>query len=142
MQKPDLKPRSALDKRRQTPTPVRALAREAVEAAKEKKAEDIVILDMRAASGLADYFVLCTGISDLQVKAIVEAVELRLKDAFTERPWHIEGADHRQWVLMDYVDLVVHVFSPERRAFYDLERLWSDAPSEAASDGPVALLSP
>ena len=142
MQKPDLKTRTAPDKRRKTPTPVRALAREAVQAAQEKKAEDIVILDMCAASGFADYFVLCTGTSDLQVKAVVEAVEMRLKEVCLERPWHIEGTDHCQWVLMDYVDLVVHVFSPERRTFYDLERLWSDAPSEAVGEGPVVLLSP
>ena len=142
MQNPDLNTITVQTKRRTTQTPARMLASEAIEAARDKKATDIVVLDMRIASGLADYFVLCTGMSDLQVKAVVEAVEMRIRDVFKERPWRVEGMDHHQWVLMDYVDLVVHVFSPERRAFYDLERLWSDAPSETAGEGPVALLSP
>lgn len=123
---PDLADRS----QRATKTPVRTLVHHAVEAALDKKAEDVVIMDMRTVSGLADYFVLCTGTSDLQVKAIHESVEERIRTACEERPWHREGMEYRQWVLLDYVDLVVHVFRPERRAFYDLERLWKDAPQE------------
>ena len=137
--------RAHLTKKRQTETPVRELTRLAVEAAQEKKALDIVVMDMRQVSGLADFFVLATGVSDIQVKAVYEAVEDRIRKAFGERPWHREGEDHRQWVLLDYVDLVVHVFNPERRAFYDLERLWSDAPMEhvpydADSTGSLDLL--
>ena len=127
----------ARDKKRTTQTAVRALADEAIAAAAEKKAQDIVLIDMREVSGIADYFVVCTGSSDVQIRAIVEAVEIRIRDKYQERPWHMEGADHRQWVLMDYVDLVVHVFTPERRSFYDLERLWGDAPCESI-DGSFA----
>ena len=130
------------DKKRETPTPVRILAQHAIGAALDKKASDVVVMDMRAVSGLADYFVICTGASDMQVKAIQENVEDRIKEECGERPWHREGQDHRQWVLLDYVDLVVHVFSPERRAFYDLERLWSDAPHEIAhlDQASIAML--
>ncbi|NKO01022.1 ribosome silencing factor, partial [Weissella cibaria] len=83
---------------------------------------------------VADYFVLCTGDSDLQIKAIADAVEERIREACRERPWHREGYEHRQWVLIDYVDLVVHIFNPEKRLFYDLERLWGDAPAERVPD--------
>ena len=127
-------PSRTKEKKRKTHTPVRALARHAVDAVLDKKALDIVVLDMRAVSGVADYFVICTGESDLQIKAIYEAVEDRIREACDERPWHREGQEHRQWVLLDYVDLVVHVFSAEKRAFYDLERLWGDAPCEHVSD--------
>ena len=119
--------------------------RHAVEAALAKKAADIVVMDMCAVSGVADYFVICTGESELQVKAIYEAIEDEIKQACDERPWHREGQEHRQWVLLDYVDLVVHIFNPEKRAFYDLERLWGDAPmesvpAEASSAADIALL--
>ncbi len=123
-------PARTKEKKRKTLTPARSLAAHAIEAAIEKKALDIVVLDMHEVSGLADYFVICTGEVDLQVKAIFEAIEDRIKEACHERPWHHEGTEHRQWVLMDYVDLVIHIFSPEKRAFYDLERLWGDAPLE------------
>ena len=138
-------PTRTKDKKRKTPTPVRVLTRHAVEAALSKKATDLVVLDMRAVSGVADFFVICNGDSDLQVKAIYEAVEDRIKEECEERPWHREGQEHRQWVLLDYVDLVVHVFSPEKRAFYDLERLWGDAPieqvpAEVSSAADIELL--
>jgi ribosome-associated protein len=138
-------PARTKDKKRSTPTPARVLAAHAVDAALDKKAHDITVMDMRKVSGIADYFVVCTGDADLQVKAIYEAIEQRLKDQCQERPWHVEGATHRQWVLIDYVDLVVHVFNAEKRAFYDLERLWGDAPKEqvpddASSSADVTLL--
>ncbi len=124
-------PARTKDKKRKTQTTVQVLASHAVEAALAKKAVDIVVLNMHAVSGIADYFVICTGESELQVKAIYEAIEDGIKEACGERPWHREGQEHRQWVLLDYVDLVVHIFSPEKRAFYDLERLWGDAPMES-----------
>ncbi len=138
-------PARTRDKKRKTETPARLLARHAVDAALGKKAQDITILDMHQVSGVADYFVVCTGSSDLQVKAICDAVDERIKQHADERPWHTEGYEHRQWVLLDYVDLVVHVFLTEKRAFYDLERLWGDAPTEhvpddASSSAAVALL--
>ena len=116
------------------PVPVKHLVDDAVKAAVEKKAEDIVVMEMGSVSGLADYFVICTGSSDLQVKAIHEHVEESLRTAHNEQPWHREGVEFRQWVLLDYVDFVVHVFRPERRTFYDLERLWKDAPLQRIGD--------
>lgn len=120
--------------KRTTGIPARVLAREAVDALLGKKVHDILVMDMRGVSGVADLFVLATGDSDLQIKAAVDAVRESLKERFGERPWHVEGYEHRQWVLVDYVDLVVHVFTDERRAFYGLERLWGDAPREAVPD--------
>lgn len=139
-----LTPSRTPEKKRKTPTPVRLLARHAVAAALDKKARDITVLDMREVSGVADYFVICTGDSDLQIKAIFEAVRSDIRDACDEKPWHREGTDSYQWVLLDYVDLVVHIFNEEKRAFYDLERLWGDAPMESVPDDgdveDVALL--
>ena len=124
-------------KSRTTHLPVNELAQIAVEAALSKKAYDIVIMDMRAVSGVADIFVLCTGSSDLQIKAIVEGVRMQIKEDAQELPWHTEGTNNMQWVLLDYVDLVVHVFNEEKRAYYDLERLWGDAPKEEVSEDSV-----
>lgn len=117
-------------RRRTNRTPVQALAREAVEALLSKKALDVTVMDMHEVSGVADIFVIGTGESDLQIKAISDAVVERIREQYQERPWHTEGYEGRQWVLLDYVDLVVHVFSHEKRAFYNLERLWGDAPRE------------
>ena len=124
--------------KRVTGVPAHILAREAVDALLEKKVRDIVVMDMKGVSGVADLFVLATGDSDLQVKAAVDSVRDRLRERFEERPWHVEGYEYRQWVLLDYVDLVVHVFMDERRSFYGLERLWGDAPREAVPDGGEA----
>src|SRR5690606_2736231 len=114
--------------------PARVLAIHAVDAVLSKKAHDVTVMDMRSVSGVADYFVMCTGDSDLQIRAIADAVEENLRTELGERPWHREGYEHLQWVLLDYVDLVVHIFSQEKRAFYGLERLWGDAPSEQVSE--------
>jgi len=130
------------NEQRQIPLSSKVLAREALIAIQEKKASDIVIMDMQEISGLANYFILCSGASDTQVKAITESVERRLKFEFQEIPWHIEGAEHRQWVLIDYVDVVVHIFSPEMRKLYDLERLWSDTPIEKVQERSVKILDP
>ena len=127
-------PNSDKLKSRKTQNPVQTLAALAIEAILSKKGTDLVIMDMRTVSGIADLFILCTGASDLQIKAIVDAVKMEIKTNADERPWHIEGYESRQWVLLDYVDLVVHVFNPEKRAFYDLERLWGDAPKEEVSE--------
>ena len=131
-------------KHRTTSTPVRELARHAVEGLLSKKGLDVLVLDIRAVSGVADYLVLATGESDLQVRAMVDAVREEIREETGERPWHVEGTDFHQWVVMDYVDLVVHVFHPEKRAFYALERLYGDVPSESVPDtgsgDTVALL--
>jgi len=131
-------------KKRSTSASVRTLARLAVDAILEKKGRDILVMDVHEVSGVADIFLVATGDSDLQVRAISESVRMKLKEEGGERPWHIEGTDHMQWVLMDYVDLVVHIFHPSKREFYTLERLWGDAPREEVPDdgeaGNVTLL--
>lgn len=132
-------------KQRATNATFKELARTAVEAILEKKGHDVLVMDMKSVSGIADVFVLCTGDSDLQIKAIADAVQDRIREHHAEKPWHVEGYDFKQWVLLDYVDLVVHVFLDDRRAFYGLERLWGDAPREAVVDmgtaaAPVKLL--
>ncbi len=122
------------DRRHRVRSSSQMLARHAIDAALEKKAKDLVIMDMRQVSGVADYFVLCTGESDLQIRAIAEAIEERIEQHCQERPWHVEGREHLQWVVLDYVDVVVHIFTPEKRAFYGLERLWGDAPQEQITE--------
>jgi ribosome-associated protein len=99
----------------------------AIQACLEKKAEELTILEMEKGSGaFTDYFVLCSGTNPRQVQAIADEVELRLKSAGL-RPSHVEGYNQAEWVLVDYVDFVVHVFSEKARRFYDLERLWKTA---------------
>jgi ribosome-associated protein len=99
----------------------------AIQACLEKKAEELSILEMEKGSGaFTDYFVLCSGTNPRQVQAIADEVELRLKAA-NLRPAHVEGYKQAEWVLIDYVDFVVHVFSEKARKFYDLERLWKTA---------------
>ena len=98
----------------------------AVRAALDKKASDVVLLDLRNTPAFTDYFVLCSGQSTRQVKAIADAIEEALRAAKV-RPAHIEGYDRAEWILMDYFTFIVHVFTPQTRAFYSLERLWGDA---------------
>src|SRR6202030_3743822 len=99
----------------------------AIQACLEKKAEELSILEMEKGSGaFTDYFVVCSGTNPRQVQAIADEVELRLKGAGL-RPTHIEGYRQAEWVLIDYVDFVVHIFSEKARKFYDLERLWKSA---------------
>lgn len=116
-----------------TPTATE-LAGMIVEAVQSKKAKDVVLIDLREVSEVADFFVISTGESDLQVKAIVDGVREAVIEGCGERPWRTEGYTNRQWVLMDYVDVVVHVFDPERRDYYNLERLWADAKIEEIAD--------
>ena len=96
-------------------------------AASDKKALDIVTIDMRKVSGVCDYFVIASGASTTQVRAIADHISRKLKER-GERLWHIEGEREALWVLLDYGDVVAHVFLEETRRFYDLERLWGDAP--------------
>ena len=103
-----------------------AMLRVAAEAALAKKAEDLVALDLRELKGVADHFLICSAQSEVQVKAIAEAIEERLGQSGVE-PWHIEGREGRRWILLDYVDFVVHVFHVRTREYYLLERLWGDA---------------
>jgi ribosome-associated protein len=108
-----------------------------VRAALDKKALDVVVLDLRHTPAFTDFFVLCSGQNQRQVKAIVDAVEEALRAAKV-RPAHIEGYDRADWVLMDYFNFIVHVFSPQTREFYSLERLWGDAERIDVTDEPAA----
>lgn len=120
MAKTDRKPRVSTRKR------LTGDVARAVKAALDKKASDVVVLDLRHTPAFTDFFVLCSGQNPRQVKAIADAVEESLRAAKV-RPAHIEGYDRAEWVLMDYFSFIVHVFSPQTRAFYSLERLWGDA---------------
>ena len=117
------------------PTPGRALARIALEAALDKRALDVTVMDLRGISGEVDYFVLATGESDLQIRAIVDGVVDAIREEAGERPVSREGQPGTsRWIVLDYFDLAVHVFDRELRAHYDLERLWGDAPIETVTD--------
>ena len=98
-----------------------------VSAAQDKKAFDVVVLDLRKAGGFTDYFVICTGNNARQIHAIADAVEDTLRKEFGERPTLAEGVEKSEWILLDYFNFVVHVFSRECRSFYGLERLWGNA---------------
>lgn len=98
----------------------------AVQAAEDKKAVDLVVLDLRKAAGFTDYFVVCSGANPRQIRAIADAVMERLAGEGA-KPAHVEGYDRSEWILIDYFDFIVHVFAPETRVFYGLERLWGSA---------------
>jgi len=111
----------------------RKIARLAANAALNKKAENIRIFDLRNLSSVTDFFVICTGTTDVHVKAIYEEVDRELSQKAIV-PNHIEGTELGRWVLIDYIDVVVHVFQPAIREFYGLERLWGDAHIEEVKD--------
>jgi ribosome-associated protein len=96
--------------------------------AADKKARDIVALDLREIAGYTDFFVICTGNTDRQTKAIHDGIHLGLKQEDGLLPRRVEGLSEARWILMDYLDVVVHVFTPETRDFYRLEALWGDVP--------------
>ena len=107
----------------------------AVGAALDKKAQDVVVLDLRDSPAFTDFFVLCSGQTQRQVKAIADAIEEALRAAKV-RPAHVEGYDRADWVLMDFFTFIVHVFTPQTRVFYSLERLWGDAKRIEVNDEP------
>ena len=98
----------------------------AAAAADDKKARDLTALDISAIASFADRFLICTGDSSRQIQAISDEIETRLKEIGV-RPNHVEGYQNAEWVVMDYSDLIVHIFSKTARAYYDIERLWRDA---------------
>ena len=98
----------------------------AVRAAEDKKASDLVVLDLRKAAGFTDFFLICTGGNARQIHAIADAVVDVLGEEGV-KPAHVEGYERSGWVLLDYFDFIVHIFGPETRAFYALERLWGNA---------------
>ena len=109
----------------------RAIALAAAEAARDKQAADVVVLEVADLLSITDYFVICSTTSNRQSKTVIEAVEDRVRRELDLRPVRREGEADAGWWLLDYVDVVVHVFGEEERAYYDLERLWSDAPRPA-----------
>ena len=108
----------------------------AIAAAREKQAIDVVVLDLRQAGGFTDYFVICSGTNLRQIRAIADAVEETLRTEFGERPTLAEGHGTSEWILLDYFNFVVHVFSRECREFYGLERLWGSAERHEDPDAP------
>ena len=117
---------------------------QAAEAALDKKAEDLAVLDLRHISDVTDYFLICHGTSDRQVLTIADSIEERLIRTLRVKPASVEGRQRAEWILMDYIDFVVHVFVAEKREFYRLERLWGDAPriSPPRAGEPVGRESP
>ncbi len=111
------------------------LAREIVEHAADRKAIDIVQLDLRGMIGYTDYFVICSGRTERQTKAIHDAIYAGLKSAHRRLPERVEGLPGARWILMDYLDVVVHVFVPDTREYYRLEQLWGEAPAHAVGAG-------
>jgi ribosome-associated protein len=107
----------------------KVLARTCCGLALDKKAEDVIIIDLRKLNAPTDYFVICSATTERQVKAISDRVLEGLEEK-GHKAWHVEGYAARKWVLIDYVDVVVHVFTDETRRFYSLETLWGDAPVE------------
>ena len=99
----------------------------AVSAVCDKKAEDVIVLDLRKTGGFTDYFIICTGANARQMTAIADSVQVTLRQSLDERPALAEGVDKSEWILLDYFNFVVHIFSRECRAFYGLERLWGNA---------------
>jgi ribosome-associated protein len=111
----------------------RQLALQAIELALSKKAEDVLLLDLRAITNIADFFVICTASSDTQMGAVADAIVEGLAEV-KHKVWHAEGYEVRRWVLLDYVHVVVHILLPETRRYYALEKLWGDAPMESFGD--------
>jgi ribosome-associated protein len=104
------------------------------EAMLEKKAEDVTVLDVRGLTTLTDYFVVCHANADVQIKAIANSVMQKVKEELGENEWRKEGLETRRWVIIDYVNVVVHVFNKQQREYYGLERMWSDAEITHVSD--------
>lgn len=105
-----------------------ALSKAIVKGMQEKKAIDIVVLDLRKAkNAVADFFVICSGNSARQLDAIADSIDEIVYKALAENPWHIEGKHNKEWMLLDYITVVAHIFQRERRSFYTLEKLWGDA---------------
>jgi ribosome-associated protein len=114
--------------KRKTDTDSRRLCDAIVEGMQENKAKDIVVLDLRKISNsVSDFFVICSGESSTQVDGISTAVTRYTRKELSEKPWHIEGKTNSEWILLDYINVVAHIFYKDARSFYELEDLWSDA---------------
>lgn len=104
------------------------LTKAIVKGMQEKKASEIVVLDLREVkNAVADFFVICSGGSDKQLEAISDSVDEEVFKATKEKPWHAEGKSNKEWMILDYINVVTHIFRTDRRHFYNLEKLWGDA---------------
>ena len=104
------------------------LCKAIVKGMQEKKATDIVVMDLREVkNAVADFFVLCSGNSDRQLEAISDSVDEEVFKALKEKPWHMEGKNNKEWMILDYISVVTHIFRKDRRQYYALEKLWGDA---------------
>jgi ribosome-associated protein len=112
--------------KRRKPARIPKQVEAAVQAAEDKKAHDLVVLDLRKAAGFTDFFVICSGTNPRQIRAIADAI-IEALAADGARPAHVEGYERSEWILLDYFDFIVHIFAPETRMFYGLERLWGNA---------------
>jgi ribosome-associated protein len=129
-------PKSFVKKENFSKDPIEQLTHAILDAMQEKKGHDILMLDLRATgSAIADYFIICHGTSDTQVEAITAAVEETVIKKTKETPHHIEGLENAQWVIIDYINVIVHIFLEEIRYFYNIEKLWADAPHYKVASG-------
>ena len=120
------------------PTESQKLAEVCAAGMLEKKAKEVVIMDLRKLdASMTDFFVIGHGTSDRQVQAIAESVEEEVKKAMDEKPWHTEGKETAEWILMDYVNVIVHIFLADKREFFGLEELWGDAVIKSFEDEVV-----
>ena len=107
-----------------------SLLEEIIQLAFEKKAQNLILLDLRGLSYLSDYFIVCNGTSEPQVKAIVD----NIRKGTSFKPKHLEGYENKKWVLLDYFDITVHVFDEQGRNYYAIENIWADAPKKEFND--------
>jgi ribosome-associated protein len=108
--------------------PSKKLSEVVVKGMQEKKASNIIVLDLRSVkNAVADFFVICSGNSDTQLDAIADSVDKEVSKTLAQNPWHREGTQNKEWMLLDYVDVVAHIFKPDKREFFSLENLWGDA---------------
>ena len=107
-----------------------SLFEEIINLAFEKKAKNLISLDLRGHSSLADYFIICHGKSEPQIKAIVD----NIRKGTSIRPRHLEGYENKKWVLLDYIDIIVHVFDEKEREYYSIENIWADVPKQEFND--------
>ncbi len=105
----------------------KALINSITNALHEKKAKEVVLLDVRELTTLTDYFIVCHGTSETQIRALANSVSEKTKEDVGESVWKKEGLEARRWIILDYVNVVVHIFSEEKREFYGIERMWNDA---------------
>ncbi len=118
-----------------SPAPSEILSDIVVKGMQEKKASNITVMDLRnVKNAVADFFVICSGNSDTQIDAIAESIDKEVNEHLEQNPWHREGAQNKEWLLLDYVDVVAHIFKPEKRKFFGLENLWGDATIKTLED--------